>query len=146
MHEQPDRPRPVEAGGDGDEPVSPTREAMAERLCNQLVRHPAVESVHVRDGDGHVLGAAPENGPDVDAAWTAFVVARAGSLGDGDLRGWGERVSNGRVEGLVVSGPLGETLVIRHGRRYVWLSLLAGVLADGVEPAARQALQQYPQF
>lgn len=138
--------RPALADGDGDEPVNPTREPVADRLSEQLRRLPAVESVQVRGGDGELLGAAPDNGPDLDAAWTAFVVGRAATLGDGDQRGWGERLSNGRLERLVVSGPLGETLVLRHGRRFVWLTLAAGQLADGAEPNVCLALQQYPQF
>lgn len=135
---------PTTAGESGGRPVDRACDPVSQRLAEQLKRLPAAALVQVRTADGELLGAAPESGPDVDSAWTAFVVGRAGSLGDGDQRGWGERLAAGTLDGLVVSGPLGDLLLVRHGGRFVWLTLAPGTPAEGVEPSVRAALQQYP--
>lgn len=127
----------------GAEPVYIPRDPVAERLAEQLRRLPAVDSVQIRAESGDLLAASPDEGPDTDAAWTAFVLRRAQTLSDGDARGFGERIGSGRLERLVLSGPQGETLALRHGERFVWLTLAPPALAESVEPLARQALRQY---
>jgi hypothetical protein len=116
---------------------------VAERLAQHLRRMPGVGAVQVRSREGDLIGALPDEGPDVDSAWAGFVVRRAEMLGDGDLRGWGPRINQGRLQRIVISGDAGETLVLHHGERYIWLTLDSTALSDSVEPIVRRALQQY---
>jgi hypothetical protein len=121
--------------------VDTTLDEAAEHLAVGLSRIAGIQEVRICSRDGNLLGTAPGTELGREAFLAAFIGRRAESLGDGDLRGWGEKLVNGRLTRIVLAGSGRETMIVAHRNTDIWLSLAPGASADTLEPTVRLLLE-----
>lgn len=119
------------------------RDETADRLAATLSRIAGVAGVLVCTREGALIGAAGEAEPGREPFLAAFVTRRAEALGDGDLRGWGARLVQGRLEKIVLSGERREAAIYRYADNVVWFALAPGASAEALGPMIQQSLQRF---
>jgi len=123
--------------------VETARDETADRLATTLGRIAGVASVLVCTREGALIGAAGDAAPGREPFLAAFVSRRAAALGDGDLRGWGARLVQGRLEKIVLSGARREAALYSYQDNIVWFALAPGASAEALGPTIQQSLQRF---
>jgi predicted regulator of Ras-like GTPase activity (Roadblock/LC7/MglB family) len=120
-----------------------SRDGVHAHIAVSLSRIPGVASVQVCTLDGQVLATAPSGSIQDDNRLAAFIVRRAEGFGDGDLRGWGSKLSQSALQRIVIEDARQETVIVKHEDGYVCLSLSPGASVETLNDTILLALQRF---
>ncbi len=116
----------------------------ASRIARAIAATPGVESVTVSSAAGAALAQANSGAPAREAALASFVAGRAEALSaDGDLRGMGRLVTDGRLLQVVAAWPGGEALILSAAGLHVFVAFKRGTSAESTSPGLRAILKRF---
>lgn len=116
----------------------------ARRFAASAAEAQGVAAVIVCGREGDVLAGSGPVDVRKEGALASFIAQRAEALAeDGDLRGMGKSLANGRLEEITLSGPAGESVLLSFPQCYAFVSLRRGANGPATVASLRVIAQRY---